>query len=207
MRIFDTTGAWGSKRALLGSIAMASVVMFACASNVTPPSEAMPDEFAGAPDWVVRGCDGLEGDRQICGVGSMGGTNNISLARTTAVARGRTEIARTLETRVKAMLKDYQSTTTGGQEFRNAAVDEQHIEDVSKQITDFSLSGTEMKELWISRSGTVYAVVVLDVEKFTDSVSKMKTLSNELRAAIEERARASFEELGDEIQQERLSRR
>ena len=101
------------------------------------------------------------------------------------------------------MIKDYQATTAGGE----MSSDEQHVVDVSKQITDFSLSGTEMKDLWISRSGTVYAMVVLDVEKFTDSVSKMKTLSKELREAIEERARAAFDELDDEIKQERLSRR
>ena len=199
-----------ARRALLGLTLTASLVALACASDVTPPSETMPSEFAGAPEWLVKGCEAVESDADhgvICGIGSMGGTKNISLARTTAVARGRTEIARSLEVKVKAMLKDYQATTTGGEEFRLAALDEQHVVDVSKQITDFSLAGTEMRDMWVSRAGTVYALVVLDVEKFKDSVRQMTNLSEEIRKAVNKRAKAAFAELGDEIRTERRHRR
>ena len=125
----------------------------------------------------------------------MGGTRNISLARTTAVARGRVELARTLQVKVKAMLKDYQATTTGGEQFREASSDEQHVLDVSKQITDTALTGTEMRELWVSQNGTLYALVVLDVEKFRASLKQMEDLDEEVRRAIDERARAAFEDL------------
>ena len=126
-----------ARRALLGLILTASLVALACASDVTPPSETMPSEFAGGPAWLVKGCDAVESESDhgvICGIGSMGGTKNISLARNTAVARGRTEIARTLEVTVKAMLKDYQSATTAGSGFAQAD-DEQNVVDVSRQIT------------------------------------------------------------------------
>ena len=86
----------------------------------------------------------------------MGGTRNISLARTTATARARTEIARSLNTHVSAMLKDCQASTTGGSEYAESASDEQHIVDVSKQITKASLSGTRLKKTWISPKGTVF---------------------------------------------------
>jgi hypothetical protein len=170
------------------------------------PREAMQGEFAGAPDWVIRGCASYWGDdasENICGVGSAGGSRNISLMRTTAIGRGRTEIARTLQTKVKAMLKDYASTTTGGEEFGMAANDEQHIVDVSKQITDISLSGTEMTDSWISQNGTFYALVALDLEKFEDSVRRMDQLSESVRKAVVERAEQSFAELDDEIESER----
>ena len=170
-------------------------------SSVTPPSEAMPGEFAGAPDWVVQGCRGSgeakNGDA-LCGVGSIGGTRNIALARTAAVGRGRTEIARTLQVKVKAMLKDYQATTTGGAGFGNEMNDEQHLEDVSKQITQLSLSGTEMRDTWISQTGTVYALVVLDVEKFENQISSMNQLSEQVRLAVQTRARRAFQELDEE---------
>jgi hypothetical protein len=170
------------------------------------PRDAMQGEFAGAPDWVIRGCSSYWGDdasENICGVGSAGGSRNISLMRTTAIGRGRTEIARTLQTKVKAMLKDYASTTTGGEDFGTAANDEQHIVDVTKQITDISLSGTEMTDSWISQNGTFYALVALDLEKFEDSVRRMDQLSESVRKAVVERAEQSFAELDDEIEKER----
>jgi hypothetical protein len=139
----------------------------------------------------------------ICGVGSAGGSRNASLMRSTATARARTELARSLQVKVKAMLKDYQATTTGGQDFGTAAADEQHIVDVSKQITDMSLSGTEVEDTWISQSGTFYALVAMDVDKFKNAVSKMNNLSESVRKAVEDRAQKSFEELDEEIDKER----
>ena len=59
------------------------------------------------------------------------------------------------------MLKDYQATTTGGQNFGNAASDEQHIEEVSKQLTNSVLRGTEVAEIFAGEDGTVFALVVL----------------------------------------------
>ncbi len=158
----------------------------------------MPDEFAGAPTWVIEGCRAYAGEAtptKLCGVGSFKGSSNISLARTAAMARGRTEIARSLGIKVRSMLKDYQATTSGGPEFGETASDEQHIVDVSKQITDISLTGTEIQDTWISNSGTYYTLMALDVERFENSVSGMKRLSESVRQAITERAEAAFAEL------------
>jgi hypothetical protein len=74
---------------------------------------------------------------------------------------------------------------------------------VSKQITDMSLSGTEMADSWISQTGTYYALVALDVEKFSDVVSRMDQLSESVRRAVVERAEDSFSELHEEIETER----
>jgi len=95
------------------------------------------------------------------------------------------------------MLKDYQATTTGGQDFGTAAADEQNITDVSKQITDMTLTGTELQDTWVSLNGTFYALVAMDVDKFKDSVSKMGNLSDSVRKAVSERADKSFEELDE----------
>ena len=197
-----------TNRILMLLAACAAFTSLGCASSpeVLDPREALEGEFAGAPDWVVRGCSAYWGDgaeRVICGVGSAGGSRNISLMRSTATARGRTEIARTLNTRVKAMLKDYASTTTGGENFGTAANDEQHIVDVSKQITSMTLSGTELTDSWISQKGTLYALVALDVDKFSDSVKRMNQLSEAVREAVMERADQAFAELDEEIERER----
>jgi hypothetical protein len=193
-------------RATLIVAIIASVAAFACA---TPERSAedqlgpMAGELANAPDWVTRGCSAFWGDEnpaKICGVGSAGGSRNHSLMVTAAQGRGRTAIARSLDLHVKAMLKDYQATTTGGEEFGTAASDEQHIVDVSKQLTDIDLVGVEQQDMWISNSSTVYVLMVYDAAKFQDAVSEMDNLSDDVRRAVIDRADNSFRELDEEME-------
>jgi len=101
------------------------------------------------------------------------------------------------------MLKDYQATTTGGEEFGTAANDEQHLVDVSKQLTDIELTGVEQRDMWISPSGVVYVLMVYDAAKFKDAVSQMSQLSESVRKAVIDRADASFEELDEAIEEDR----
>jgi hypothetical protein len=195
-------------RATLTLATIAALTAFACASDppkqdVVAEDSPMAGEFAGAPDWVTRGCSAFWGDdapAKICGVGIAGGSRNLALMKTSAQARGRTEIARALGVRVKAMLKDYQSTTTGGEEFGTAASDEQHIVDVSKQLTEINLSGVEQQDMWISSSSTVYVLMVYDADKFQDAVAGMDNLSDNIRKAVIDRADQSFAELDEELE-------
>lgn len=197
------------KRALiiLGALAL-TAVLFTCGgcggTKAKTPATVIANEFDGAPCWVTKGgsCYGKDGDKAkyVWGVGSVGGTRNTGLARESALGRARTDIARSLQTRVWAMLKDYQSTTTGGEEFGKSAADEQHIVDVSKQITDLTLSGTEMVDSWISNSGTFWALARLDVEGFKDAVGRMNQLSESVRQAVVQRADKAFEELDREVE-------
>jgi hypothetical protein len=184
-------------RVMLLTTSALALGAFACASD-GGKDNAFAAELAGAPKWVIQGCSGYSGegkDTKLCGVGSFNGSRNVTLARTAAMARGRTEIARSLGLKVRSMLKDYQSTTTGGAEFGSSANDEQHVVDVSKQITDMSLTGTEIQDTWISNSGTYYTLMVLDVEKFEQSVGQMNQLSENVRKAIADRAGEAFAEL------------
>ncbi|MBP5406269.1 LPP20 family lipoprotein [bacterium] len=179
----------------------AVAMMMACGSaDKKGTGDAVKNEFEGAPKWVLGSSSTAT---QICGVGSAAGSRNVSMMRTTAIGRGRTEIARMLELKVQSMLKDYQSTTTGGEEFGKAANDEQHIVDVAKQITDLTLSGTEQKESWISDSGTIYILMCADLEKFKNTVSSMSQLSESVRKAVAERADKAFDELSKEIENSR----
>ncbi len=177
---------------LIGSLAMIS-----CGGNSASNSgKEAPGEYADAPEWVLSG--GSADGKEICGVGTVEGTKNLSLARTSAYGRARTAIARMLNVKVKSMLKDYQATTTGGEQFGTASNDEQHIVDVSKQITDINLSGTEERKIWISKSGKITAgLVCLATEKFKNTISQMSQLDEAVRAAVVERADKSFSELDE----------
>jgi hypothetical protein len=174
-------------------------VVIGCASSTSTSSSAKPqnalqNELVGAPKWAAGSCQSaLPNKKGVCGTGSVSGMTNVSLARSAAEGRARTELARSLQTRVKAMIKDYQAATQGGPENKTAS--EQHIEDVSKQITDTTLSGTRLEDTWISNAGTFWALVVLDTESFKDSLNNMKQLDNSIRAAIIQRADKAFDEL------------
>jgi hypothetical protein len=187
----------------LSNVVALSVISLALACSSAPerrptpkPQSTIQNDLAGAPDWIARGCAAYWSDapdRGVCGVGSATGSRNIALTTTAAEGRGRTAIARTLDTKVRAMLKDYQATTTGGEEFGTAAADEQHIVDVSKQLTNGSLTGAERRDLWISPSGVIYALMVLDLEKFQGAVWSMKQLSESLRSQIAQDAANQFD--------------
>ena len=92
------------------------------------------------------------------------------------MGRGRTEIARYLQVRVKSILTDYQAAKGG--------LTEQVIEDNSKQITDMTLSGTRMAEYWIAPDGTYYALMTLGLEEFKSSIQQAPNIQEPIRQAV-----------------------
>ena len=186
------------KLLLLVSFCLLATAFWGCASSGPQnPGTIIEEELKGAPDWVLNG-RGKDKDR-IYGLGSVAGTRNVALARTTAQGRGRTEIARSLQLKVESMLKDYQSTTTGGEYFGKHAADEQHIEDVSRQITDLTLNGTRQEKNWVSNTGTLYVLMSLDVDSFRGAVQSMGQLDEEVRAAVVDRSEKAFQELNEAL--------
>ncbi|MCP4146054.1 MAG: hypothetical protein GY752_12340 [bacterium] len=186
------------KRLILAALLLSLVFVFTgCGGGGPKPmDDIVANELDGAPDWVIKGRG--NNDKMIYGVGSVGGSKNVALMRSTALGRARTDIGRKLDLKVKSILKDYQSTTTGGEQFGSAANDEQHIEDTTKQVTEMNLAGTRQEETWISKTGTLYVLVSLDVKAFKDAVSSMTQLSEEIRAAVVSRADKAFAELDAE---------
>lgn len=186
------------KLLVLISLCLLATVFWGCAaSGPQNPGSIIEEELKGAPDWVLEGRGG--DDDRIYGLGSVAGTRNVALARTTAQGRGRTEIARSLQLKVESMLKDYQASTTGGEYFGKHASDEQHIEDVSRQITDLTLNGTRQEKNWISGTGTLYVLMSLDVESFRNAVQSMGQLDEEVRSAVVDRADEAFRELNEAL--------
>jgi hypothetical protein len=185
---------WAATAAIgaIGAIGL-SVGLSACAGS-QKPKEGLQAEMAGAPKWAQGDCQvGLPKKTAICGAGSVSGMTNVALARSAAEGRARTELARSLQVRVKSMLKDYQAATQGGPD--NKTDSEQHIEDVSKQITDVTLSGTRLQDTFVTDTGTYWARVVLDVEPFKESLGGMKDLDERVRSGIIQRADRAFTQL------------
>jgi LPP20 lipoprotein len=179
-------------------LCLIAATIWGCASSgPKDPGSIVEEELKGAPDWVLEGRG--DDDDRIYGLGSVAGTRNVALARTSAQGRGRTEIARSLQLKVESMLKDYQATTTGGEYFGKHAADEQHIEDVSRQITDLTLNGTRQENYWVSDPGTLYVLMSLDIESFRETINSMGELDEEIRSAVNERADEAFRELNEAL--------
>ncbi len=149
------------------------------------PGKTFAETMEETPAWVQKECGAFSGEKKkwIGGVGGMEGANNLSLCRTTAMARGRTEFARKLNLRVKALIKDYQRSVTGGGAMHLAADDEQYAADVAKQVTDISLPGTRVEDMWFSEDGHCFALMVLDVEGFREAVAAAAGLDRTVRGS------------------------
>jgi len=184
-----------SPRFTLGTLALALCGMLLGCGGQQKPKEQLQAEMKGLPKWALGKCqDTLKNKEALCASGSVQNQGNVNLARAAAEGRARTELARSLQVHVKAMLKDYQASTTGGPESQTA--NEQHIEDVSKQVTDMTLSGSRLEDTWVNEeTGTFWALVVLDADAFKDSLSKAGSLDERLRAHIIQRANRAFSEL------------
>jgi len=187
-------------RFFLGVAALTAVIVSAgCGKNVTTPDEQLPNEFAGAPSWVLEGCNaywGDDGGARLCGVGDAKIGRSMSIARTKATSRARAEISRTLETKVKNMIKDFQEQVTDGESEMTA----EQFSSTTVSLSKSTLTGTSVQKTWVSSTSQLYILVALDVESFENSVREMDEMSNQLRSFIEARAKKSFTELEEEME-------
>jgi ribosomal protein S20 len=187
-------------RLFLGATLMAAVVATTgCGKHVTTPDEQLPNEFAGAPTWVLEGCGaywGDDGGARLCGVGEAKIGRSMSIARTKASSRARAEISRTLETKVKNMIKDYQEQVADGETEMTA----EQFSSTTVSLSKSTLNGTSVQNTWVSPTSQLYMLVALDLESFENSVRGMDEMSDKLRTFIEARARKSFTELDEQME-------
>ena len=190
------SGASRSRHRFL-SLALVAVLAAACASKGSPPplSISADSPLYGAPAWALGDCSAHWSDAgaRLCGVGAMAGTRNVSLARTAAIGRARVSIGRTLEAKIVAMLNDYAQTPEGA-EIASRPDREQYVRDIAKQISDHSLSSTTLDDSWVGQDGTLYTLVSLDADHFEGALDRIASLTESIRGAVKERARASFAE-------------
>jgi len=167
--------------------ALLTIVVLTAACGGTTENAASNNALVGAPAWVTGDCRkhfGQGAEPVICGVGAVSDVKSPTLARNAAMGRGRTEIARYLEVRVKSILTDYQAQAGG--------VSEQVIEENSKQITDVTLSGTRMAEYWVGSDGTYYALMTLGLTEFRTSVEGLQGISEPVRQVVLQNATKAF---------------
>ena len=162
-----------------------ALLLSACGGKQAP--KASKEMSSHMPSWAMTPPAG-------CAVGSYKFKGNIAMAKQTATSRGRDELARQLEVKVKSMIKDYiEEGESNGKDFT-----EEITTSVSKQVASMSLSGTVAKKSDM-QNNHFFTLVCLDIKTFTDTFDKMNQLSDKARTALRSRADYEFQNLDAEV--------
>lgn len=162
-------------------------IAIGCASPGAAPSEV--DPLADAPGWVTRGCRVYWQDQPaeanvVCGIGSAGPNRNLLAARETAVARGRSDIARRIEVTIESLVRLDSSSNDASDGVLRSIV---------HQLTSTSLPACRVESVWQAEGGEVFALVSLRVAKLQQSLRKNRTLSPAAREDLAQRAAVAFD--------------
>lgn len=137
-----------------------------CGRNIKRiDNQALEKEYQHAPDWV------LSGSREdiFSAVGSARiGKGGMQFARTEAMGYGRSELARQLAVKVRSLVNNFTQQTGIGNEQGLDAFSRQ----VTKLVTDETISGSRQKEIWISPKSEVFVLMILDKQAVEASVQR-----------------------------------
>ncbi len=186
------------KRTLLILTLVSLVLMLAlagCGRKVKKIDNALlEEEFEHAPDWVLTEYKGEE----FSAVGSARiGKGGIQFARTEAIANARSELARQVLVKVRGLVNTFAQHTGIGDDQTLDAFSKQ----VSKLVTDETLSGSREKDMWISPSSDLYVLAVLGKTEVKESVRRQVISGYQQDSARwqEFKAKNGNEELDEEI--------
>ncbi len=131
-------------------------------------NEVLEEEFKHAPAWVLNG----HAEGSISAVGSaVIGKSGMQFAKTEALAHGRNELARQTSTKVEALVKNFVQQTGLGDD----QLVDRFSKQMTKQITNETLSGSRQKDTWISPSSELYVLVVMDPVVVKEAVKAQLT--------------------------------
>jgi hypothetical protein len=181
---------------LLMILAVGCLLLTGCSKKVKKvDNEALEEEFRHAPAWVLNGY--TEGS--ISAVGSaVIGKSGIQFAKTEALAQGRNELARQTSTKVKALVNNFVEQTGLGDD----QMVDRFSKQMTKQITNVTLSGSRQKDMWISPSKELYVLVVMDPAAVKATVKRelTSTYQNDQARWQEFQAKNGEAELDKEIE-------
>lgn len=163
------------KKALAIAITVALVlVVIAGCSSPPPPQPAPQPAPEPAPEQPQQQMD-LPGfylnppvaDDAIYGVGSAK-MSSLDTSRRMAVSRAREDIAFQMNAQIQAAVIDY---------FQEAGVDDNtqvvsFVENISRQVTETTLSGARTEEVYAANDGSVYALVSYPLNGFMEAAAE-----------------------------------
>ncbi len=141
------------------------------------------------PEWIMKGSGAFDAQqgKVFYGVGMASGIKNKAMLRSTADNRARAEIAKTMETYVAVLAKDYMASTTAGD--MSASSEEQHVEQALKTFSKTTLHGAIIVDRWKDpQDGTFYSLCELDLFAFKDAMDDYKELDSKVRDYVRKNA-------------------
>jgi hypothetical protein len=96
---------------------------------------------------------------------------------------------------VKAALSSYHALIQNGAGVRTD--EEQHVEDISRDITEMTLVGVKIHDTYISPDGGVWVMVFMDLDSFRQQVQSLNQYEEGMRKEIVGRAEDLFRELDE----------
>ena len=200
-------------RILLGhnvrnALLVAAVVIVAgwgCTTTAPVDPKTIPIQDVGGPEWLTQKGAAFSGERKVFyGVGLASDVSSSALKRRAAETQARRAIANTFNSYVAGMNKQYLADTTAGSMKAHSV--EQHLEEVTKEITEKTLTGVTIEEYWEHpHKNEAYALARLDLARFLEAVRSMNSAQEEfeeLDAKLRDAVRANAEEAFDELAKE-----
>ena len=185
------------KKFLLLVLVITALAVAGCGSKNTAVSAAQFNKcYKDAPSWVIMG--GAEGGLSAVGSAQIGNAG-LSFARTEALANGRDEIARMLQLKVNNMVKNFTQTTGIG----DAQTVDKVTANVSRQLSNQTLTGSKAKETWISSEcNELFILVVADAPAMEQDIKAQITSSyrNEQALWQQIQAKNALQEMDEQIE-------
>lgn len=187
----------------LSKLAMLAVLVPAigCASSATDKEEATLPEGTGGPVWIDQPQSQFDDGSEvwIYAVGQAVHDPNRAAQANKAKQRARTDIARTLQVSVQSMAEDYQNTNRDFYDMDGASSVE-YYEEISRQVTDVTLSGSRVIDSWRDPSnGDYYVLLGMPLDNsFFDAYMKSSEEAY-ARWAQREMIKAQKEEYSDKL--------
>ena len=140
---------------------------------------------ASLPPWVINTPLG-------CGLGSLQVNGSISLAKSGAIAKGRADLARQIQTRIENVIKSYRSEGGGQQDFS-----EELMTQVSQQSSRALLQGTKERKSYIEpgQPSIYYVLVCYEAQQKSSLIQSLSIIPKRHRKSIQVRAESAFKEL------------
>ena len=167
------------------TLSMGILLVAGCAASSKPSA----DPASMGPGWVMKGGGAfdVEKGKVFYGVGISSGIKNKALLRQTADNRARAEIAKTMETYVATLSKDYMASTTAGDMSKSS--EEQHVETALKTFSKTTLHGATIVDRWMDPAdGSMYSLCELDLFSFKEALDNYKELDKQVQDYVRENA-------------------
>lgn len=148
---------------LVGGLFAVTLIFNGCTKEIDKTADTGPRP---KPNWVVRGGGAFKDQSSTIfyGMGIANPMPNVALQRTTAEQRARVEIAATLQTSMRSMVKDFMEHNADLFNPNGKATSQEIISSVSSGVSDAQLSNCRIMDMWEDeKAGTLYALARLDL--------------------------------------------